>query len=412
MKGKGFVFTIGVVLFTLLVFFLTQVGPKTFSWEETYSPRDGEPFGCLLFDSLMCQALPKGYEVSGMSIEELSRTDTLKRRSVLVLNNDYISYDDTERLLDMAARGNKVMIVKENPYTFEDTLGDFTSNAWYFTFRKAQEEVETFGKMKRTTVCLQPEGTYPPCEVSLPALMADYGFNTDELRDLAYVSAYEKDGTSVKVMQLDWEKGSLYFVSTPLLFTNYGVLDEQCRTFVLRTMDNLKDYPVVRLYDFRDDALAANNGPLDFVSRHAPLRFAWQLLVVGVILLLLVNARRRQRALPVLERSVNAAVDFLTQHASLYRKKSDFSPLLRKKYRSFAARLRREWHVEVEDTAVPVRREQAERLAGHLKRDSYSVMHDLQELDMLRHSGAHIDPQLFRHAVKLMDALSPVSYTS
>ena len=50
-----------VVLFVLL-FLLQMRLPKKFEWNATYYHADRQPFGCYVFDSVLTESMPKGYQ--------------------------------------------------------------------------------------------------------------------------------------------------------------------------------------------------------------------------------------------------------------------------------------------------------------------------------------------------------------
>lgn len=52
-----------VVLFALM-FSLQMQLPKKFEWQSTYHHADRQPFGCYVFDSVLAESMPKGYQVT------------------------------------------------------------------------------------------------------------------------------------------------------------------------------------------------------------------------------------------------------------------------------------------------------------------------------------------------------------
>lgn len=425
MKVSNILFTVGVFLFLLVVFIAMQFAPRQYNWKETYAPGDPQPFGTLLFDSLMSETMPTGYDICYQSPELFSHKDTLTRHSVLYIaqKNTQIADEDVEALLTMASRGDNVMIVSGMPNEFEAEIG-FNSRGWTsFNYQQIKQEVKELGHAVYDTLSIAPRGEYDFCETHILSSMQGTSLDCDTVQYDFDVLAWWHDWRNPEIDYSDWEniyqgwpvaicvyygQGRLYIITPSLCFTNYGVLDPQCRTFVLRMMNELREYPVTRLCDNNQDAGGYGAfGALDFFYRNDALRFAWQIFAVGALLLLVVNARRRQRAIPLWGQSVNATIDFLTQHALLYRKRTDHAPLIARRYRAFAAEMQRYWRIDVEDTSALVRREEARRLAKYLGRSAFEVTRDLDELDRLRTTGAHVTPQMFRQVMELMQNLTP-----
>lgn len=425
MKHSNLLFTLAVCAFLIIVFVAMQFAPQKFSWQESYSPTDPQPFGTLLFDSLMHESMPKGYEIKYESISHFAKHDTLSRRSVLCIyaRDHYLSNDEVNSLLQMAARGDRVMLVSQNLSELCDTLNFTSEYSTFFNYTYVKEQLRELGYVAYDTLYLPRRSGYATHRLPIIAAMRGSLLKCDSLRYnydvLATLQSWKnpKDESqeqetlekkSPVAIKVHWGRGYLYLITLPLCFTNYGVLDANSRTFVLRMMNELKRYPVTHLCDesVQNDG-TDNYGALQFFVSKPPLRFAWQLLVVGAVLLLIINARRRQRAIPLWGKSVNATIDLLTQHASLYRKRTDHAPLLMRKYRAYAAEMQKSWRVDVENTSPTVRQEQVQRLARYLGRSAESVHHDLSQLDYFRFVELKITPQMFRQAMELMRKLTP-----
>lgn len=432
MKRSSALFTVGVTIFLVIVFFMMQFAPRQFSWEESYKHTDDQPFGAMFFDSLMQATMPHGYKVMNAFADSLVKDSTHGPHSVLYVleRYDYIIEEEVAALLKIAERGGRVMIVGSNTDEFSDTLGwDYRSFS-FFNLKEIENSIKQWGEIPRDTLYLPAKGNYPACKLpvmqeivntTLEPSFTPYRRNK-KMPDYtilatwgSYISPAERGsrwrsyyGTPPIAVRIAHGKGYVYLVTPAYCFTNYGVFDDNCRTFVMRMMNELKDYPVTRLRDISVDINEREAlGPLDFLARTPAMRLGWQLLVMGALLLLVVNARRRQRAIPVWTKSVNATIDLITQHASLYRKRSNYAPLLMRKHRAFAALLQSTWRVDVDDTAPLVRREQANRLAHYLGRDAYEVARELEEIDLLRTPGGQVTLEDFKRAMELMQKLSP-----
>lgn len=418
MRRSGTLFTLFVAVFIVMVFVAMQFAPRPYNWEESFSPRDAQPFGSLLFDSLMCASMPNGYEVKNMSVYACSKENKTGRHNLLlVTKKDYsLPEADCKAMLDMARRGDNVMWVCASPDALADSLGYRVWNSRWFDYQEIKAEIKNYGHALCDTLFLPESEDYPACEI--PVLSSMFGCSLD-CEDVGYdyeaLAAYPvwdniEDAycyTPVAI-RVRYGRGNIYIVTAALCFTNYGMLDPHCRTFVLRMMNELSEYPVVRLYEpDEDEEYYGAYGPLDFVYRNDCLRLAWQLFLAGAVLLLVVNARRRQRAIPLWEKSVNATADFLNQHASLYRKRTDHAPLLKRRYRAFSAELQRLWRVDVGETSPALWREEVRRLASCLGRPVSEVMSDLEELEVLRNWSEPVSPKMFRNAMELMQKLTP-----
>ena len=122
----------------------------------------------------------------------------------------------------------------------------------------------------------------------------------------------ELDSTTVSrnyhplvAMVRPWGKGEVVLVSTPLLFTNYGVLDEKNATYIFRILSQIGELPVVRTEGYMTETAQTQRSPLRYFLSQRPLRWAIYLSMFAILLFMVFTARRRQRAIPVVNRKTN-----------------------------------------------------------------------------------------------------------
>lgn len=407
MKRSGWLFTLGVMAFLVVVFAVMQTGTHKFNWDTTYDPNSCEPFGTVLLDSFFSETLPGGYEMRKTDIMTLA-ADTAHVHHLLFLPNDveYISYSEFDELLDIVHRGSTVMIVDGGFDVWSDTLQykvDWSETS-YFNFKTFMRQLSINGKPLLDTLVWKGQGAYPQDTAMVWSVLSAQTFFFAPTSDCEMSPLICTESGRSSAVAIPFGKGKVVLVTNSLMFTNFGVLDSPSRKLVLRLMNEFGKNHVMRVC--HNDELD-RQGMFNVIRRHPPLRTAWRIALVGVVLALIVNARRRQRAIPLLKKSRNVTLDFIRQHASLFRSHTDHASLVQRKYRAFAALLRRKWQVDVEDRRPAIRREQALRLAAYLHRTAFDVMADLDELDRLRHTGGFVSPELFAEAMRLMQRLDP-----
>ena len=103
--------------------------------------------------------------------------------------------------------------------------------------------------------------------------------------------------------------------ATPLMMTNYGILEYP--VYVHRLMNRLKDLPVVRTESYMPDTNVTETSPFRELLKRPPLRWALYLILLGVVLMMGFNSRRRQRAIPVEKPPRNYQLDFIRHIGTL-----------------------------------------------------------------------------------------------
>ena len=118
-------------------------------------------------------------------------------------------------------------------------------------------------------------------------------------------------------------KGSLTWVCTPLVFTNFGILDANNHEYIFRLLSEMGGLPVIRTEAYGPAVQAAEQTPLRFIISQRPLRWALYLSLLVVLLSMIFGFRRRQRVIPVVEKPQNHLLEFVQLIGTLYYQQRD-----------------------------------------------------------------------------------------
>ncbi|MCD8183961.1 MAG: DUF4350 domain-containing protein [Bacteroides sp.] len=367
MKGSHW-FTIGIVTFLVLMFVIECRLPKQFVWNPTFSHIDKQPFGCAVFDSLLSSSLPNGYSLSRKTLYQMEQDDSLSCRGILVIAED-LSFGkaDVKAMLKAAERGSKIVLVSHSfSRLLRDTLGFDCSYARYSA--RSLKKYATSFLSKDSLRWVGDTAVYSPQTFRVyPQLCLPYFWNDSIKAEILAEKAIlgkdinrksERDywlpntvcWTPV-VMSYTWGKGEIILASTPLLFTNYGVLDGKNATYIFRVLSRLKGLPIVSTEGYMKETAQVQVSPFRYFLSQEPLRWALYLTMLSILLFMAFTARRKQRAIPVIREPENKSLESIELIGTLYYQKKDHADLVRKKYIYFAEVLRREIQVDVEEVA-------------------------------------------------------------
>jgi len=355
MKGsKGF--AIGFTIFILLLFAVQLNMPGRFSWEPTFANKDRNPFGCYVFDSIMAQSLPQGYCVTKKTLYQIS-TGREKRNVLIVTDKFQPDANDLKAIRRMAARGAKVMIVAGGNSTYtadslmRDSIGAVFKGFPYFSINGLKQKIKSDMEHALDTIYWQQnDRVYGKGEYTTYSMMTES--HVGNLTALSFDTlATSRTHLNPLAIRRSLGKGEVILVATPLLFTNYGVLDDNTTGYVFRLMSQIADRRVIRTTAYMKTAeeLEAEQSPLRVFLKKPPLRTALYLALAVIALMIIFGARRRQRIIPVVEPPQNRSLEFVQLIGTLYHQKKDHSDIVRKKFGFFADELRRLLLVDVTD---------------------------------------------------------------
>jgi len=443
-----------LVLFVL--FCLLQVNlPKKFVWSPTFSHVDKQPLGCFVFDSVLTQSLPNGYHVTKKTFFQLDQEHAKEKISVLmVVDQQNLKQLDVKYLCNIARRGGKVMVVASSSFDdgrnadtvvvdeLERTFNVRIEDGTYFSLRgilaglKAHDNdmydtiywnnretmyaaqsyrmfynmvggtlfVDSVPKVKRLAYTLSTAG-YDYKHDSL--YVGDFtGFDTivDEKERIERIDTFAIKKVPAAV-SVPYGKGEVIFVSSPLLFTNYGMLEGNTFVYIFRLMSYLADLPVYRTeaYVKTDAMLVAEQSPFREFIRRPPLRWALYLALLGVVLFMIFTARRRQRVIPIMSKPANRSLEFIQLIGTLYYQRKDHVDLVRKKFKLFAEELRKTAGVDISDVNTDDR--EYLLLAEKTGMNSDRLKKVIRQIRLVLHSEGNISVEEMRSLIDAMDTI-------
>lgn len=452
-SSRNFLFAM-LVLFVL--FCLLQVNlPKKFVWSPTFSHVDKQPFGCFVFDSVLTQSLPNGYHVTKKTFFQLDQEHAKEKISVLmVVDQQNLKQLDVKYLCNIARRGGKVMVVASSSFDdgrnadtvvvdeLERTFKVRIEDGMYFSLRgilaglKAHDNdmydtiywnnretmyaaqpykmfynmvggtlfVDSVPKVKRLAYTLSTAGY----DYKLDSLyVGDFtGFDTivDEKERIERIDTFaiKKVPTAVSV---PYGKGEVIFVSSPLLFTNYGMLEGNTSVYIFRLMSYLADLPVYRTeaYVKTDAMLVAEQSPFREFIKRPPLRWALYLALLGVVLFMIFTARRRQRVIPIMSKPANRSLEFIQLIGTLYYQRKDHVDLVQKKFKLFAEELRKTAGVDISDVNTDDR--EYLLLAEKTGMNCDRLKKVIRQIRLVLHSEGNISVEEMRSLIDAMDTI-------
>ena len=277
--------------------------------------------------------------------ETASETETLlhARPNYLFVNTTFsATRADLPVLLRYAALGHNVFIVAESFGEAGSTL------------------LDTLGlRLRRTPMATRrgPRGLPVPDSVVvhftnpalvgpryvLPGADADLRFEADSAHpNPAYGPARslaaDTQGRPVLV-RCAYGQGYIYLCTVPIAFTNQFVLRPATSQFAATALSYL---PARAAWwdEYQKQGRLGDQSLLRLITNHEALNMAWYLLLIGGLLFVLVEARRRQRVIPTIKPLPNTTLLFTRTVASLYRQGRSHGPIASKKVELFLDYLR------------------------------------------------------------------------
>lgn len=313
-KEKIIAALIGLLI--IVVALLEALAPKPTDWTASYSRYHDKPFGAQLLYERLGDLFPVVTSIQ-QSIYEVAEERWYEDTAVthLYLNDRFDpSGTDLERLLGMVRSGDHVFIAAEDLGSeLSDSLGIATDRDWK--------------NWQDTTKLAFHRGVAVDTAFAFPRMgNVSYFTRFDTARSTVLCTTNDTNAT---MLHMRLGHGHLYLCTTPLAFTNYNLLRDANNDLIEAAFAWL---PRGALYwdEFHKVGRGGSITPLRYILGQPALRWAYYIALLLVLLYMFVQAKREQRALPIVDPLRNSSREFVGTLGRLYYEKGDHADLARK----------------------------------------------------------------------------------
>ncbi len=332
---------VGILIFVVWA----NASYESTEWEKTFLRDDRQPYGSKILYEMMPH-LFEGHVFEAVDVPpfELATDTTLQHVNYVFLTR-YFRPDDVEAeaLLAFVARGNAIFVAAEFiAEDFASRLGVFVT---YNTTYTDSSLMENFDLADSTRINLvhrrleKKEGYF----YSRDLLKTSFDVYADSLENLEFHGAYGPLKHTVLGTYVDGEpnfirielgEGQLLLSTAPLAFTNYNLLQDDNADYAYAALSFL---PVqTTLWDryYKPNKSVART-PLRFVLSSPALKTAYYFGMGLLLMFMLMQIRRKQRVIPVVEAKQNTTVEFAHTMGRLYFNRGDHANLAEKMLAQF-----------------------------------------------------------------------------
>jgi len=340
---------IGLFVAVLLTIIVTEiVRPKPLDWRPSYTATDKVPFGChVLFNEL--PTLFPGNEIKTVdeSLYNLMIERDTNATSNYILINNGIEFDEQEynEVLDYVADGNSVFMASSWFGSYlSDTLNLRTS--YDYTVSEDSIYVDLANNSFKTKKFIYKRAMKNQHFISVDSL------NTTILGNITFTTEdnflddeEEETLTKPNFIKVSFGKGNFFLNTSPQAFGNYYMLNKN-QDYVANALSYLDNRSTVYWDNYKKSGRVFIDSPMRFVLNQAPLKWAYYISIVGLIIFVIFRAKREQRIIPVIEPLENSSIEFARTVGTLYHQHRDFSDLIAKKLKFFLEHLRSNFYMD------------------------------------------------------------------
>lgn len=341
------------IIFFVITLVFTQC-TKT-NWYENYREKEKSPFGTyILYNEASTLFNKQEVELLNENIYDYLATNFRDKESedfgnyvCIKFSADKLTQMGVQDLLDFVYEGNDAFIAL-NHYTYilQDALDFDTDNEDNQVFAPANLK-ELKGKL------LLKNDKFETQEYEFDRNLRRHYFTRFNEQKTQVLGTLEIFGVEKPVfIKIYHGKGAVYLHTQPIAFTNYNLLKDNY-TYAENVFSYLPDRKVLWDPQIHRSKLSENynndegrESVFSFFMQNPSLKWSLYIFLLSLLLFMLFNARRKQRAIPVITELKNSTVEFTHTIANLYFKENDHKDVIDKKIKYFLERVKRIYLIE------------------------------------------------------------------
>ena len=324
--------------------YLEASEPEPVNWNPSYSSGDKIPLGSyVLFENLKDQ----NFSIQEVNVPPYEFLSNNTPKGIYFFLNDRLAFDEDEleRLLNWVSEGNTLFLAAENiSENVLDTLG-----------LENEPLIPSDGLSFKPMFGL----THPDLTGDGPYLFDYESYlpvftDPDSLQRVLGVTEFYADSLNLQnprpnYLSTPFGKGEILIHSSPKAFSNFFLLDENNFGYAEKALGYLPTGETLYWDRYYKSGKSFFTSPLYILLNNKALKWAYYFAIIGSILFILFEGKRKQRSIPVIKPLENQTYHFTRTISGLYLDRKDYKKIASKKITLFLEYIRTQLRISTSD---------------------------------------------------------------
>jgi len=324
---------LGVVLFQYLQ-------PKPINWNKTYLGKDKIAFGSYAIYELLENTYAEELSLNRQTLYVLNNKNTATHQSLLMIDGELeLQPLDTKTLFGFVGRGNKALLCANRfGGALRDTFKLQTSDTWFRNFGNVDSMLH---KPAFELRFVKPPAGMPKSYV-YPQGAVESTFTRFDTSRFSIVAVNKRNEPVLLRAQIG--NGELLLATCPDVFSNLFVVNHPNRSYAYSLLSLLRNHTLI--WDEHYKAFNVNRGSLlQFIFNSNALYMAYGILIIGILVFMVFELKRRQRAIAVISPPENSTLAFVDVISQVYFNSQNHLHIAREKINYFYFEIRQKYGV-------------------------------------------------------------------
>lgn len=398
MNKQGKTYIILIIIAVLVIVFFEYTKPKDVNWFPSYAKQHKIPFGTYVFQQQLEQLFSK-LEITNIErppYEYLNDNDSISGTYIFINNNVSFDITELETLLNWTSKGNTLFIASEiiNEKLL-DTLGGknkVISNL---------NNLDNIYKLQLKNKTLKNKTTYHFDKANFL-----YYFNKVDTLNTAVIGVVDNettDGSSIKnehinVIKQGFGKGNIMLSTFPQAFTNYFMLTSPNQNYTAGLLSYFDASKPIYIDQYYKSGKTFYSSPMYVILNTKELKWAYYIMLIGVVVYIIFQGKRKQRAIPVVNPLTNKTLDFTRTIANMYYENGKHDDIAQHKIQHFLEYIRVHLHINT-DTIDPKFLKEIAIKSNNSMDDTKLLFNTIENIT----NTSHIDAKKLEHLNTLIN---------
>ncbi len=328
-RYKFFIFFI-IALIALLTY-LEASEPDPVNWFPSYAKTDKIPLGTFVSYKMISSAYGKKAikDINQPPYEFLTSKDSTSEGAYLFINNS-IQFDDSElnRLLTWVDKGNTLFVSAKNiSKNLLDTLSIKIDHHIQLNNISTQPIIELVNnQFRKDSAYLYDRDLYNPYFKSIDTTEAIVLGQSQIYNDTLIIKHPE-----INYLKQNFGNGTILLHTFPEAFGNYFMLKQENALYTQNVLSYIDQSNTI-YWDNYYKAGKTFYTALYILLNNRYLKWAYYIILIGTLLFILFEGKRKQRSIPVITPLKNQTLAFTRTISSLYFEKQQHKEIVNKQY--------------------------------------------------------------------------------
>ncbi|WP_241330241.1 DUF4350 domain-containing protein [Chryseobacterium arthrosphaerae] len=321
-----------IFIIVMIILALLEVNKKeTINWRKNFDIHEKSPFGLFVFNNEAKTLFKNNLKRMELAPYEYYSRNQKDPHNIVVIENE-LDGASWKKILEQVSKGSDAMLmVSRMPKEVSDSIGYYDSEISF------EEE----------NVLKLTDKKYQNDFIKLDKLPSGRGFSFIKPGVQVLGKTVEKRNTDqANFIKVKFGKGNIYVHSEPLFLTNYYLLKPGNIKYAQDVFSYLQDRETMW---FVKSNSKESRFFMRFILSKPALKYAWWVLLGGLVLFIFFNAKRKQRIVPVIEPLKNTSLEFVKSIGNLYLQEGDFHDMMAKKAQYFLNKVRMELLIDTQN---------------------------------------------------------------